>query len=142
MRIFRTIFLLGAVAFLMPSPPEDRMAMTAQTSDDPPATEFLAAAVSTVADVGDFCTRRASVCDTAHYLAVKFEGKAKYSIELLYEWAHQSNGTTLSEQAQGDQVTTGSFAAASGEAEMPGQNTLQLEDLIPEWRAPKPANQG
>lgn len=140
MRIIRTILLLGAVAFLMPAPPEDRMAMTAQTSDDPPATEFLAAAVSTVADMRDFCTRRASVCDTAHYLAVKFEGRAKYSIELLYEWANQSNSTTLSEQAQGEQVTTGSFA--SGEAETPGQNTLQLEDLIPEWRAPKSPNQG
>jgi hypothetical protein len=138
MRIFRTIFLLGAVAFLMPSPPEDRMGMTAQISNDPPATEFLSAAVSTVADMRDFCIRRASVCDTAHYLAVKFEGKAKYSIELLYEWANQSNSTTLSEQAQRDQVTTGRFAAA----EARGQNTLQLEDLIPEWRAPKPPNQG
>jgi hypothetical protein len=138
MRIFRTIFLLGAVAFLMPSPPEDRVGMTAQIGNEPPATEFLSAAVSTVADMRDFCTRRASVCDTAHYLAVKFEGKAKYSIELLYEWANRSNSTSLSEQAQGDQVTTGSFAAA----ETRGQNTLQLEDLIPEWRAPKSPNQG
>jgi hypothetical protein len=140
MRIIRTIFLLGAAAFLMPSPPEDRAAMTAQLPQDPPATEFLAAAVSTVADMRDFCTRRASVCDTAHYLAVKFEGKAKYSIELLYEWAHRPNDPALSRQAlENDPVQTGSFAEASREA---GQNTLQLEDLIPEWRAPKPSRQG
>ena len=142
MRIFRTIFLVGAVAFLMPSPPEDRISMSAQASDDPPATEFLAAAVSTVADMRDFCSRRASVCDTAHYLAVKFEGKAKYSIELLYEWAHQPNGATLSEQAQSEPVGATGFATASGEARTVGQNTLQLGDLIPEWRASKSPNQG
>lgn len=143
MRILRTIVLLAAAALLMPSPPEDRLDLSAQNSQDPPATEFLAAAVSTVADMGDFCTRQASVCDTAHYLAVKLEGKAKYSIELLYDWANESSGTAMPQQAYDDQgVATGSFAAASGETEMPGQNTLQLEDLIPEWRAPKSASRG
>lgn len=139
MRVLRTIFLLAVAAFFIPSPPEDRLGMSAQNGDDPPATEFLAAAVSTVADLGDFCSRQASVCETAHYLAVKLEGKAKYSIELLYEWANEANGAAMPIQAHdSDSVATGSFAAASGEAEIPGQNTLRLEDLIPDWRAPKP----
>ena len=138
MRILRTIFLLAVAAFFMPSPPEDRLGLSAATADDPPATEFLSAAVSTVADMRDFCIRQASVCDTAHYLAVKLEGKAKYSIELLYEWANESKGSALPQQA----LETGSFATVSGEMEMTGQNTLQLEDLIPEWRAPKSPNQG
>lgn len=129
MRVVRTIFLLAAAAFLMPSPPDNRLAMLPE-SENPPATEFLTAAFSTVADMGDFCTRQAAVCDTAHYLAVKLEGKAKYSIELLYQWAQDSNGLTSSQQA------------AIGETETPGRNTLRLEDLIPEWRAPKPAPQG
>lgn len=129
MRVVRTIFLLAVAAFLMPSPPENRLALL-PASEDPPATEFLTAAVSTVADMRDFCTRQAAVCDTAHYLAVKLEGKAKYSIELLYQWAQDSNGLTSSQQA------------AIGEAETAGRNTLRLDDLIPEWRAPKPAPQG
>lgn len=129
MRVVRTIFLLAVAAFLMPSPPENRLALL-PASEDPPATEFLTAAVSTVADMRDFCTRQAAVCDTAHYLAVKLEGKAKYSIELIYQWAQDSNGLTSSQQA------------AIGEAETAGRNTLRLDDLIPEWRAPKPAPQG
>ena len=125
MRIFRTIFFLGVAAYFLPSPPENRM-IAADAGDSPAATEYLTAAVSTVADLRDFCSRQATVCDTAHYLAVKLEGKAKYSIELLYQWAKDSNGTTLPQQAlnDGDSATT------------VGQNTLGIEDLIPEWRAP------
>lgn len=126
MRIIRTLVLLTAVVVFMPSPPEERLSTANEAA--PPATEFFAAALSTVADMRDFCSRQAAVCDTAHYLAVKLEGKAKYGIELLYEWANERG-----EQPSG--VTT-----ASGEPQRPSQNTLELEDLIPEWRAP--ANQG
>lgn len=128
MRIIRTLVLLTAVVVFMPSPPEERL--TSSTEADPPATELLMAAVSTVADMRDFCSRQAAVCDTAHYVAVKLEGKAKYGIELLYEWASER-----AEQPALEGVTT-----ASGEPARASQNTLELEDLIPEWRAP--ANQG
>jgi hypothetical protein len=127
MRIIRTLVLLTAVVVFMPSPPEERV--NASTEADPPATELLMAAVSTVADMRDFCSRQAAVCDTAHYVAVKLEGKAKYGIELLYEWANERAAETSSD------VTT-----ASGEPARPSQNTLELEDLIPDWRAP--AKQG
>jgi hypothetical protein len=122
MRIIRTIVLLAVAAVFMPSPPEERLDAAAQS--DPPATELLSAAFSTVADMGDFCTRQAGVCDTAHYLAVKIERKAKYTAELLYQWLQESNGDAA------DMIT------AADEAQ-PGRNTLQLEDLIPEWRAPQ-----
>lgn len=125
MRIIRTIVLLAAAAVFLPSPPEDRL--DAAVASDPPATELLSAAFSTVADMGDFCSRQAGVCDTAHYLAVKFERKAKYSAELLYQWMQEKNG---------DAATI----TAADEAQ-PGRNTLQLEDLIPEWRAPKSQRQ-
>src|SRR4029079_7354507 len=126
MRIFRTIFFLGVAAFFLPSPPENRM-VAADPGDNPAATEYLTAAVSTVADLRDFCSRQAAVCDTAHYLAVKLEGKAKYSIELLYQWAQESNGSAMEKEAATEL--------------QPRANTLKLEDLIPEWRAPKPARQ-
>src|SRR5262249_44475130 len=125
-----------AAAYFLPSPPEDRVGASLQANDDPPATELLGAAVSTVADMSDFCTRQSAVCDTAHYLAVKLEGKAKYSIELLYQWAHESNKLAPPEQAfDGTATGTQSQTAAANDAGT-GQNTLQLEDLIPEWRAP------
>ena len=123
MRIVRTIVLLAAATYLMPSPPEERFGVA--SDENPPVTELVSAAVSTVADVSDFCSRQAAVCDTAHYLAVKLEGKAKYSIELIYQWAQDSRGPT------GGQTLAADDAAATGE------NTLRLDDLIPEWRAPK-----
>lgn len=135
MRIIRTIVLLAAAAYFLPSPPEDRPGASLQASGDPPATEFLSAAVSTIADMSDFCTRQAPVCDTAHYLAVKLEGKAKYGIELLYQWAHKSNDLTPPQQAY-DGRNVQSQTAAANDAKAAGRNTLQLEDLIPEWRAP------
>ena len=92
MRIVRTIFLLAAATYFMPSPPEERFGVA--SDDNRPVTELVSAAVSTVADMSDFCSRQASVCDTAHYLAVKLEGKAKYSIELLYQWAQDLRGPT------------------------------------------------
>ncbi|MGE3871776.1 MAG: DUF5330 domain-containing protein [Parvibaculaceae bacterium] len=138
MRIVRTIVLLAVAAYFLPSPPEDRLGASLQASDTPPATEFISAAVSTVADMSGFCTRQATVCDTAHYLAAKLEGKAKYGIELLYEWAHESDRLSLplsqSQQAQGGE--TRGMTATTDDAEPAGRNTLQLEDLIPEWRAP------
>jgi hypothetical protein len=138
MRVVRTIFILAVAAFFMPSPPEERFKASALAGEDPPATEFLTAAISTVADLRDFCTRQAAVCDTAHYLAVKLEGKAKYSIELLYQWAHESNGLTSPQQAfDGHATPDSSYATAADEAGAAGRNTLRLEDLIPEWRAPK-----
>lgn len=136
MRIVRTIVLLAAVAVFLPSPPEE--GLEAQNGDDPPVTEFVSAAVSTVADVSDFCSRQAAVCDTAHYLAVKLEGKAKYSIELLYEWAQESrSGAAASQQAgHNNGVRSVDQAVAADETEPAGRNTLRLDDLIPEWRAP------
>jgi len=135
MRIIRTLVLLTAAVVFLPSPPEERMNAAADV--DPPATHFIAAAMSAVADMRDFCSRQATVCDTAHYVAVKLEGKAKYGIELLYEWASEPNGTSPSLAAEPGEsgVTT-----ASGDRARPGQNTLELEDLIPEWRPP--ATQG
>jgi hypothetical protein len=137
MRIIRAIVLLAAAAYLLPSPPEDRVGASRQAGDNPPATEFLSAAVSTVTDVSDFCTRQAAVCDTAHYLAVKLEGKAKYGIELLYQWARESNDMMPPQQAY-DREDAGSerHMAAANDVHGTSQNTLQLEDLIPEWRAP------
>ena len=122
MRILRTIVLLAAAAVFMPSPPQEKLAT--QGANDPPVTELVSAAVSTVADVSDFCGRQPTVCDTAHYLAVTLEGKAKYSIELLYEWAqesrHAGSGQTI----------------AAEEPDSAARSTLRLDDIIPEWRAP------
>jgi hypothetical protein len=124
MRIIRTFVVLAAAAIFLPSPPEDRLGAMAES--DPPTTELLSAAVSTVADMGDFCSRQSGVCDTAHYLAIKVERKARYNGELLYQWLQEkkaSAGLPVIDETQ------------------PGGNSLKLEDLIPEWRTPKSGRQ-
>lgn len=138
MRIIRTIALLAIAAYLLPSPPENRVGSSVQANNGPQATEYLSAAVSTVADVRDFCSRQAAVCDTAHFLATKLEGKAKYGIELLYQWANESkNDLVTPQQAYGSEsVAAQNQTAAANDTDTAGQNTLQIEDLIPEWRAP------
>jgi|SRR5262245_7436517 len=137
MRIVRTMVLLAVAAYFLPSPPEDRLGASLQPSDEPPATEYLSVAASTVADMRDFCSRQTAVCDTAHYLAVKLEGKAKYGIELLYQWAHESNDPMPAQQAyESKGAASQSRATAANDAAAPGQNTLQPDDFIPEWRAP------
>lgn len=126
MRIIRTFVVLAAAAIFLPSPPEDRLGAMAQS--DPPATELLSAAFSTVADMGDFCSRQAGVCDTAHYLAIKVERKARYNGELFYQWLQEKK------------ASTGLTGIATDETQ-PGGNNLKLEDLIPEWRTPKSERQ-
>ncbi|MGE0004909.1 MAG: DUF5330 domain-containing protein [Parvibaculaceae bacterium] len=133
MRVVRTIVLLAAAAIFMPSPPEEQLEAR---SGDPPVTELVSAAVSTVADMGDFCSRQAAVCDTAHYLAVKLEGKARYSVELLYQWAQESRDQAQQAHRDDAGAPQGRTAAADT-GKTAGRSTLRLDDLIPEWRAPK-----
>ena len=81
----------------------------------------------------------------ATYVAGRLEAKAKYSAKLIYEWA--SDATSDPGVPQGSQeaiavdpLQTGSVKlAAAEEKPAEGQSTLQIEDLIPEWRGPVPA---
>jgi Family of unknown function (DUF5330) len=130
MRIFRTLFLLTAGVLLIPSPPDDGSRLAGQQASTP---QMLGAALSAVADVKGFCGRQPGVCDTAGIVAATLEGKAKHGVKLLYEWA---NGG-----AEGgvDDIQTGSTSKADGSSSaVPKQSTLTLQDLIPEWRGPKP----
>ena len=131
MRVLRTIFCLAVVTVLMPTPPEEMSQKSAATS------ELLSAAVNTVADVHGFCSRQASVCDTANLVAAGLEAKAKYSVRLIYEWANESRGGNVPDQAfEADRLPTASFEQVADYSEA-SRNTLRLDDLIPDWRDPR-----
>src|SRR5206468_10699727 len=94
MRMFRTIFFLGAVAILMPSPPQEATRGSLLSwSSDVSAPQVINAASRTVSDMGDFCGRQPIVCETAGFIATKLEAKAKYSAKLIYEWANEASST-------------------------------------------------
>jgi hypothetical protein len=139
MRILRTIFCLAVVTVLMPTPPED---MGGGNRKSAATGELLSAAVNTVADVNSFCSRQASVCDTANLVAVGLEAKAKYSVRLIYEWANESRGGTVPDQAfETDRLPTASVEQVAGYSDESSQNTLRVDDLIPDWRDPKQQRQ-
>jgi hypothetical protein len=137
MRIFRTLFILTAAVLLIPSPPDDGSVAAASAPSTP---EMFGAAISAVADLRGFCERQPGVCDTAGFVAGTLEAKAKHGAKLIYEWAN--DGTVAprgGEDAGVDAIQTGSTTkAAAVEPPEPKQTTLTLEDLIPEWRGPRP----
>lgn len=149
MRIIKTFFFLAAVAVLAPSPPDDQIASLIEASrQEPSAFQMVSAAGQTFADLGSFCARQPGVCETAQYVAVRLEAKAKYSVRLLYNWANEAStgtgGLVHPTQADGaDSLVTGStMKLASADSAPSSQNTLKLEDLIPEWRGPVPIKKG
>ena len=134
MRLIRTMFYLSLAAFLMPSPPESAVPPGTDPSLSTP--EMFFAATNTVSDLRAFCNRQPAVCDTAQYLAVKIETKAKYSAKLLYEWANEASSPSGVAASMADNLATSSTGVAPAEKSL-SQNTLRLEDLMPEWRAPR-----
>ncbi|MGE0210366.1 MAG: DUF5330 domain-containing protein [Parvibaculaceae bacterium] len=147
MSLTRTAFLLLAVVYLMPTPPEP-VAPRNDLSADAAAPQIVDAATSAFSDVSEFCGRQPTVCLTAGHLAHKLEAKAKYSVRLLYEWANDGNlehpaaAAPLENEAEADPLTTSStLSRVAGEAEV-STGTLTIEDLIPEWRGPKKVRNG
>jgi hypothetical protein len=132
MRLFRTIFLLGALAAMLPSPPEDH-GTTAIAVREVTAPEVIFVASRTASDLGGFCGRQAIACETAGLIAAKLEAKAKYGARLVYEWANETSGPGQRTEAQ---LSTASLPGLASKAPEPPQNTLTMEDLIPEWRDP------
>jgi Family of unknown function (DUF5330) len=141
MRVLRPLFFFGAIAILLPSPPGEngRSSLIASRSDIS-TPEIVHAASRTVSDVGDFCARQPMVCETAGFIATKLEAKAKYSAKLIYEWANEASSAPSGEDPfETEALATASLPAVADNGGMPSQNTLRVEDLIPDWRDPLPA---
>ena len=150
MSLTRTAFLLLAIVYFMPTPPEPQSPRTDLSAEAvATAPQIVDAATSAFSDVSEFCGRQPTVCLTAGHLAHKLEAKAKYGVRLLYEWANDGGATSteiapvpLSNEAEADPLTTSStLSRVAGE---PGVSTgtLTIEDLIPEWRGPATSRKG
>jgi hypothetical protein len=85
MRLIRSSVILLALLAVIPNPPVDK---NAPPDAAPSNWALMSAASSAFQDVKTFCTRQASVCDTADYLITSVEVKAKYGLKLVYEWAN------------------------------------------------------
>jgi Family of unknown function (DUF5330) len=144
MRVFRSIFFLGAIAILLPSPPEEaKRGSLVSSMSEVSAPQMINAASRTVSDMSDFCFRQPTVCVTASFIATKLEAKAKYSAKLIYEWANEASSPPVSHEAfEAEGLTTASLPRVASNAGEPVQNTLKVEDLIPDWRDPLATKKG
>ena len=99
MGLIRKAIVVGGIIFALPSPPVVDPLVGVAPSMQSSTFATVAAAAETMADVKGFCERRPQACSTGHYLAVTFEGKARYAVKLAYEWADQAKGGTPKPEA-------------------------------------------
>jgi Family of unknown function (DUF5330) len=117
MGMLRTTFILGAILFAMPSPPQDPA--TADQAVPMGNVAYIAAAADAFGDVRNFCARKPFVCETAGQLASSVERKAKYSAKLIYEWANDATSDPVKAEvpqdiaAMVDAIETGSTVAVA-----------------------------
>ncbi len=155
MFIVRTMFWLSVVVLLLPADNTVtetnpvKVSSTAQVTTD----DALHAAYSTVSDISTFCSRNPQVCDTGKHALNLMEAKAKYGVRVIYEWATAASGSDSVPESpitihknvdqsalidpqldpQSPVSTTGAFIVVAGGG---SQNTLKIEDIIPEWSGP------
>ena len=151
MFIVRTMFWLTVVVLLLPtgnSTTTDspvKVSSTTQVTTD----EALYAAYSTVSDISTFCSRNPQVCETGKHALSIMEAKAKYGARTIYEWATAATGTNGAPEApiaihknaeQSAFINRHSPVSTTGAsivvADGGSQNTLKIEDIIPEWSGP------
>lgn len=153
MKIIKYSLVLALGAFLLPAPPQDQILTTSTGGKINLETgEVLSAAASTFGDVSNFCYRQPAVCNTAGNVMGSLEARAKYNFKLLYEWASgtpQQQGTipalpvNIDQSARVERITTGSIIVkVAGNSGKKSENTLQIEDLVPEWRGPTRSRTG
>jgi len=137
MGLLTKAIVIGGIILVMPSPPATMQAgALAQLMPESTSWNYISAAADTVADMKSFCDRKPQVCITAQYLAVTMEVKAKYSAKLIYEWANEStkdqSASLPLNVATSDPINTGSVKVKL-RSTLAENNTLKIEDLVPEW---------
>ena len=157
MFILRTFFWLAVVVMILPTGKSDGdvtdTTATGVSMTDTPGFDTnsaLDAAATAVGDLSSFCTRNPGACETGAAAAEAFKAKTKDAVRMLYDWAtggdaETSSGIRSQEDVLGKTANmyrqlpanffTGTVHLASGKKSK-SQNTLRIEDIIPEWTGP------
>lgn len=169
MKILKYSLIATVGIFMLPPPPPDStIVMQGGTRINLETGEVLGAAAMAYADVSGFCQRQPDVCSTATQFYSSLEARAKYNFQRLYEWTKTSDPaieipnlpaikpktekSALLERDWNKYILTGSITTGSiktpttiklSQADnVTSVNTLQIEDLVPEWRGPAPTSTG
>jgi hypothetical protein len=122
--LLRMALFLCVVLALLPSSgaKQDTVASSGQVG----ASDAVAAASATVADMWQFCTRQAQACAIGSHAAVAFGQRAEAGAKMVYNMITERTAP----------VETGSIDAAHKPAALPSQDTLNATDIAPTWQAP------
>ena len=157
MFLLRTCFWLAIVVMILPTGKPDsnvtNPTVTGVSATDTPAFDTdsaLDAAAAAIGDLSSFCTRNPGACETGAAAAEAFKAKAKAAVRMIYDWAtgdeaETSSGMPPQEDFAGKAANlggalpadfiTGTVQLASAKKSK-SQNTLRIEDIIPEWTGP------
>lgn len=159
MFIIRTAFWLSVVVLLLPIGGENQQSPSGEPVEQTnlSAGDAINAAIATVGDVAGLCQREPEVCDAGSAVWQTFQMKARYGAEMLYRWANGDDDVENQASVRQDNtrryanqqaapflvsentspVYTGStIKRTANNNGSRSQNTLKIEDLIPEWKGP------
>ena len=161
MYLLRTAFWISVVILCLPIGAEDHTEVNEAGANraDVSASDTIGAALSTVGDLAGLCERQPEVCETGSAVWHTFQRKARYGASLIYDWASSDDETATGAQDPEPQLREsnaahsdayGSELRATASAPLPehtgsiiriagstkSQNTLKIEDLIPQWTGP------
>lgn len=128
--LLRVAFWIGLVLVLLPSDNAPDAKKTPQVD----AAEAVSAATAAVSDLTQFCTRQPHACEIGGQAATVIGHRAQSGARKVYDFLRDTkpaeNGKKNGEKS-GDE--TGSIGAMQA-PELAPDNTLQPEDLAPDWR--------
>jgi len=162
MKIIKYGLIIACGAFFLPAPPQSHIVeMQGGTRVNLETGEVLNAAASAYYDMTGFCQRQPEVCSTAGQMFSSLEVRVKYNFQRLYEWSRSSDAprenipqppaqnvkVEQSANLQYDSIITGSTRISStmilaNSNNASSVNTLNIEDLVPEWRGPVQTSTG
>ena len=139
MGLIRKAIFIGGLILAIPSPPPDGQDQTqavAQSSIGA-GLAYASAVSDAVGDAKGFCSRQPKVCSTAQYFAGSLQGKARYSVKLITQWASETGAAPASSPAQlvADAPTKPNLPAAPAlrkktHVNVADNSDLKIEDLI------------
>lgn len=137
MFIIRAAFWLLVVAVLIPTGRPAEQNVTQTTTQQISAHDALYAAYTTAGDVSTFCSRNPDVCATGALALGVLEHRARNGLRTMYDWAASAagQGPEAGNDATASRIHTGSTRKVANNGTR-SQNTLRIDDIIPEWSGP------
>lgn len=125
----RTVVLLGAVVYMLPSDPERQQA-------------FFNTASSAYHQVVTFCDREPAMCAKANSVLDDLKGKAHFGVGVIYALATRSGRADDATGSPANAIhETAPARSGTSDGKQPGasRSTLTADDRAPAWRGNRSA---